>query len=104
MVLSAVCARGYASQVYACSKFWDNSIKNVESKFSKFSKFLTTARVPSQKGCLDLWGCFGKLWEGGPVGNAGNPSNWLHVRPPRPRRHSKGGPAGTIYMEISSSG
>lgn len=30
----------------------------------------------------------------------GTLSNWLHVRPPGPRKHSKGSPEGAIYMEI----
>lgn len=59
------------------------------------------AEVP-REGILELWAYFEvsereALWE-----IPGTPSNWLHVRPPRPRRHSKGGPARTIYMEISS--
>lgn len=41
--------------------------------------------------------------EGGPVGNAWTLSNWLHFRPPRPRKHSKGSPEGTyLYGDLLS--
>jgi hypothetical protein len=76
----------------------DKGVRDLEGRFSPF---LSLTGVP-REGKWEPWACFeasGReaLWE-----IPGTPSNWLHVRPPRPRRHSKGGPAGAIYMEISS--